>query len=138
MAQQAQTKRYMKIIRAADQQFVPASHEDPDKPGVLRRAIASKSELLAGRVQMINWAKLPIGSAFRAHYHEDMEETFVIINGNVEMIVDGKGELLGPGDAILIQPGEVHVMKNLSEHEVDYMVVGISKEENGKTIVVGA
>jgi mannose-6-phosphate isomerase-like protein (cupin superfamily) len=85
---------------------------------------------------MINWAHLPVGHAFRAHYHEDMEETFVIVAGYCVMEVDGKSVELRRGDTLIVAPGEVHVMRNLGDEPVDYLVVGISRGEHGRPIVV--
>lgn len=113
-----------------------AAHEDPQNPGVLKRVLAKRDELFEGRVQMVNWARLPAGSSFRAHYHEDMEEIFVVLNGPVEMHVDSAVCRLLPGDAIVIAPGEVHSMTNRAGADVDYIVIGIAGRQNGKTVVV--
>ncbi|MDA0660346.1 MAG: cupin domain-containing protein [Planctomycetota bacterium] len=126
----------MRVIRASEQSFVAAAHEDPRNPGVLKRVLAKRDELLDGRVQMVNWARLPARSSFRAHYHEDMEEIFVVLNGPVEMVVDDTKCALLPGDAIVIAPREVHTMTNNGDADVDYVVIGIAGGLNGKTVVV--
>ena len=51
----------MKWIAARDSGYVPASHEDPRSPGVLKRVIATRDLFQEGRVQMLNWALLPAG-----------------------------------------------------------------------------
>jgi mannose-6-phosphate isomerase-like protein (cupin superfamily) len=126
----------MRVHRALDQPLVPASHEDPSRPGVLKRVLATRDDLLSGRVQMINWAVLPIGASFRAHYHEDMEETFVMLRGQAAMRVADASVTLGPGDSIQIAPREIHTMINTGSEDVEYLVVGISLGQGGKTIVV--
>ena len=126
----------MRVIRGSEIEFVPASHEDPNQPGVLKRVLAKREELLDGRVQMINWARLPAGSAFRAHYHEDMEEMFIILSGQVDMTVNGQTQRLLAGDAISIAPREVHTMLNVTDQDLDYLVLGISTEAGGQTVVV--
>ncbi len=126
----------MRVVRGSEIQFIPASHEDPKNPGVLKRVLATRDELIDGRIQMINWASLPAGSAFQAHYHEDMEEVFIILTGRVEMTVNGQSTELHPGDAIFVAPREVHSMRNLTNHDLEYVVLGISAEEGGKTVVV--
>lgn len=85
---------------------------------------------------MINWAKLPVGKSFQAHYHEDMEEVFVIIHGAARMTVAGQDVVMGPGDTVCVAPREVHHMTNVGQDEVDYLVVGISTGQDGKTVVV--
>lgn len=126
----------MRRIQAIDGQFVPASHEDPRKPGVLKRVLATHDELLRGQVQMINWCRLPVDSSFRTHYHEDMEEIFILVRGIAQMRVGENCITLEPGDAVIVSPGEVHSMKNNGSQEVEYVVVGISLGQNGKTILV--
>ena len=125
----------MQVIRGNEIEFEAASHEDPKKPGVLKRVLARKSDLMTRQVQMVNWSRLPSGSSFQSHYHEDMLEVFVMLHGPVTMTVDEKDVELSQGDAILIAPGEVHKMKNLSQKDVDYIVFGISAEKGGKTVV---
>lgn len=126
----------MKVVRGSEISFVPASHEDPSKPGVYKRVLATHADLLCGQVMMVNWAKLPAGSAFQRHYHEDMQEVFVLLGGPVTMTVDGDPQTLNSGDAILISPREIHEMTNDSDADVEYIVFGISTGEGGQTVVV--
>ena len=126
----------MRVIRGNEIEFVPASHENLDNPGVLKRVLATAEHLSQGHVQMLNWSRLPKGSSFRAHYHEDMLEIFVMLNGKVEMVVGGEAVELSGGDAILVEMQEVHQMHNRCDEDVDYLVVGISTGQQGKTVVV--
>jgi mannose-6-phosphate isomerase-like protein (cupin superfamily) len=125
----------MQVIRGNAIPFAPASHEDPADPGVFKRVLAAKAELAAGRTQMVNWARIPAGKSFRRHFHEDMQEIFVILDGRVEMRAGDVSCLLDAGDAILIAPMEIHKMTNVSDHDVNYIVIGISSESGGKTVV---
>jgi quercetin dioxygenase-like cupin family protein len=54
------------------------------------------------------------GQDFRAHYHEEMEENFYILEGSVTIVVDGKVYTLSPGEFIHIEPREVHYLINKS------------------------
>ncbi len=125
----------MRVVKGREIEFEAASHEDPHAPGVLKRILLRKPDLFPGRVQMVNWAKLPSGSSFRRHYHEDMEEIFIILDGRIEAIVDSTTVMLEPGDCIVVSPGERHQMKNLEAHDVHYVVFGIAGEQSGRTIV---
>jgi quercetin dioxygenase-like cupin family protein len=126
----------MKLVRGNSIPFVPASHENPDNPGCLKRVLVCRDDLIEGQVQMVNWSLLPFGSSFQRHYHQDMQEVFVIIEGHVQMQVDTHTHELNPGDAILIEPNEVHNMTNLGDRDATYLVFGISKQLGGKTIQV--
>jgi len=85
---------------------------------------------------MINWATLPAGNSFAAHYHEDMQEVFIIISGEVQLIVDATEAVLRPGDTVTIDPREVHQMANRGAGDAEYLAIGIAGGEHGKTVVV--
>jgi len=126
----------MRLIKGKELQFEPASHEDPMAPAVYKRVLARKEDLFAGRVQMVNWAKLPRGASFARHYHQDMEEVFIMLDGFVSAVVDGTEARLEAGDCLIVSPGEHHQMTNLSDFDVHYVVFGIAGTKNGKTVVV--
>jgi mannose-6-phosphate isomerase-like protein (cupin superfamily) len=127
----------MKTIRSLDRPFVPASHENPLSPGVWKRVLLQKAELQPGTVQMVNWAKLPAGKTFAPHYHEDMQEIFVMIQGATEITVGAETAVLRRGDAIVIDPLEVHQMWNRGPEDAEYLALGISAGRGGRTVVVG-
>jgi len=126
----------MRYVAADSQNFVPASHEDPRNPGVLKRVIATQADLLCGQVMMVNWSRLPGNSAFQSHYHEDMQEVFVLISGYVRMTVDQQTVELRSGDTIIVEPREIHSMQNLQQSAAEYLVFGVSTESGGETVVV--
>lgn len=126
----------MKIVRGSELDFVPASHEDPKNPGSLKKVLVGKDDLVVGRVMMINWAKLPVGKAFEAHYHEDLDEVFVIMSGEAEIKVGDEVEKLKAGDAVVIPMKSVHVMVNTGKVDVEYIALGVSSERGGKTVNV--
>ena len=126
----------LRTIRSADLPFVPAGHEDPQNPGVWKKVLFEKADLQAGHVQMVNWACLPSGNSFAPHYHEDMQEVFVIVQGRAELTVGGEAVTLQRGDAILIDPHQVHQMSNPGPDDVEYLAFGISRGTGGKTVLV--
>ena len=126
----------MDFISSEASGFIPASHEDPREPGVLKRVIATREQFQPGHVQMLNWARLPAQASFRLHYHEDMQEVFVLLAGHVRMVVAEESMNMEPGDTVVVDPGEVHQMFNESDKDAEYLVFGISSGKNGKTIVV--
>jgi len=125
----------MKHIPASDD-FVPASHEDPANPGVLKRVIATHNDIMPGQIMMVNWARLPGGSSFQRHYHEDMQEVFVLINGQVKMTIDAESVEMKSGDAVIVEPREIHEMRNLLDSDAEYIVFGVSTGHGGQTVVV--
>ena len=131
----------MQYIPADGSPFIPASHEDPRNPGVLKRVIADRTQLQAGQVQMLNWSLLPVGNSFQPHYHEDMQEIFVLLRGQVTM--QGRSEnaatqqvTMNPGDCVIVAPREIHQMHNVGDIPAEYLVFGISSGQHGKTVIV--
>lgn len=124
----------MKLVRGSQIELIPASHEDPNNPGVLKRVLATHEDLVRGQVMMVNWALLPIGKSFQPHYHEDMQEVFIVLNGLVRMTVNGQVHEMSKGDAIVIDAREVHQMENGCQEDVEYVVFGVSTEAGGKTV----
>ena len=123
------------IVRFADQDFVAAGHEDPKSPGVWKKVFFQKEDLRPGRIQMVNWARLPSGNTFAPHYHEDMQEIFVILSGETRIRVAHEEHTLRRGDAVLIDPGEVHQMWNDGRDDVEYLAMGIAGSERGRTVL---
>lgn len=126
----------MKFIPFSSRQFEPAAHEDSSNPGVLKKVLQKRDEVIQGRVQMINWALLPAGKSFRAHYHEDMDEIFILVSGSTDMKVNEKEFTLQKGDTVVVEMKEIHSMHNAGTVDIEYIVVGVTRETGGKTIVV--
>lgn len=126
----------MNYISSAASGFVPASHEDPQNPGVLKRVIATQRDFQAGQVQMLNWARLPVGSSFQPHYHEDMQEVFLLLNGRVTMKCGEQMVSMHVGDTVIVNPMEIHQMENVGDVVAEYIVFGISAQTGGRTVVV--
>ena len=126
----------MKFIPADASGFVPASHEDPSRPGVLKRVIATAADLESGTVPMVNWSHLPAGHSFALHYHEDMQEVFILISGHVEITVDGQSTTMQAGDTMIVDAREQHKMINRGDSAAEYLVFGIATGQGGQTIVL--
>lgn len=85
---------------------------------------------------MLNWARLPVGQSFNPHFHEDMQEVFVLLKGAVDMQVNRKVVAMNPGDTVLVEPREIHRMSNTGNEVAEYIVFGISSMQGGQTVVV--
>ena len=126
----------MKMYRLPLLDWVPASHEDQQAPSVWKKVLLQKADLIDGRMQMVNWCRMEPEKAFQAHYHEDMEEIFIILKGQAKILVNGEEAEMGEGEAVIILPREIHQMKNAGEEDLEYLAVGISQGTGGKTVVV--
>lgn len=125
----------MKIIRFQDLEFIPASHEDPEDPGVFKK-ILLKNTLPPGKIQMINWARIPKGKSFAPHYHESMIEVFIMIKGKVKAKISDEAIILKKGDLVIAYEGEIHTFENISDIDADYFAMGVATKPGGKSINV--
>ncbi len=85
---------------------------------------------------MVNWCILREGKSFQAHYHQDMEEIFILLKGKVRIRVGEEEVDLEKEEAVVIPLLMVHEMKNVGEEEVEYIVIGISQGKGGKTVLI--
>lgn len=116
----------MKVIRFEEITQIPASHENPKDPGVMKKVLLRRGDLFEGGIQMINWATLLPGKTFAGHFHEDMQEIFIMLADGAIGAVDGKEVILSRGDALVVDPHETHEMKNPTHENIEYIVVGIA------------
>lgn len=128
----------MNIIRWKSLNYQASSHEDPKDPGVMKKVLLRSRDIAKGKIQMINWARLGVSSSFEPHFHEDMEEVFIMITGHVKIRVVDEEDELRSGDTIVIPEKSVHQMWNMGEKDAEYLALGVSRESGGKTIVVSA
>lgn len=124
----------MRLTRFNDLNFIPASHEDAKDPGAFKKVLLKRDDLPAGRIQMINWAKIPRGRTFAPHYHQKMVEVFIIMSGKVKVKIDGEEAILEKADCVIAEENQVHTMTNISEEDVDYLAIGVVTGEGGKTV----
>ncbi len=52
------------------------------------------------------------GQDFESHHHKIMEESFLILEGELDFYIDGQLVKCVPGDLITAEPGENHYIKN--------------------------
>lgn len=116
----------MKIIRFTEIEQVPAAHEDPTDPAVLKKVLFRREDLFAGRIQMVNWATLLPGKTVKSHAHESMQEVFIMLTSGIVAVVNSNEIVLFKGDALVVDAKETHEMKNQGIASIDYIVLGIA------------
>jgi len=126
----------LKLISFDAFSYTPAGHEDPRSPGVVKKVLLERGMLQDGHIQMVNWASLGVGKKFAPHYHETMQEFFILVQGTAQMAVGAETATMRRGDLVVIDPGEIHQMRNAGSEDVEYLAIGITGESDGKTIVV--
>lgn len=62
----------------------------------------------------IDWGVILLlpGQALGGHYHEQVEETFYVAEGQGTFVVNGVAQVGAPGDAFRMEPGDRHDIRN--------------------------
>lgn len=119
----------MQIVKEIELQFVPAGHENPRCPGVVKKVLFQMDDLGDfSKVQMINWAVIEPRKSFVSHQHATMQEVFVIISGMGEIRVDDETEKVGAGDAVLIPIQAEHSMMNIGSEILIFLTIGLIQD----------
>jgi quercetin dioxygenase-like cupin family protein len=73
----------------------------------------------------INAIVLPAGIETGHHYHDEQEETYFVHRGTVEFeFGDGSRHQLGPGGIARVDAPTVRKIKNVSDEDAVYVIVG--------------
>lgn len=93
---------------------------------IFRQLILGKETFLqvsadSNSFKMLYW--LAPGGGVPVHIHEDMDELFVILEGNVTFIVESKKISKTPGESLTVKKMVPHGIKNLSNTTIKMEVV---------------
>ena len=117
----------LKILNQNSRDWEPATHEDPQDPGVLKKVVVRHDEVNRNsKLMMVNLCKVPIGKTHKAHSHKAMEEIFYFTEGEGEVRVEEEIETVGPGDRIIVPATHVHQIKNTGNTELKYIGIGVA------------
>ena len=74
-------------------------------------------------------SELPPGGGFAiAHWHEDFEETFYVLEGEIEYLLGETWHSAIAGTTVFVPPGTVHAFRNRGEEPAKHLVVGAPAE----------
>ena len=73
----------------------------------------------------INAICIPPGYQTGRHFHEQQEETYFVHRGTIEFeFGDGSKHVLGPGGVARVDASTVRRLRNVSEEDAVYVIVG--------------
>ena len=67
--------------------------------------------------------RMPSGTAERRHFHQDAQQFFYVLAGELSLEVDGVEVLLKTGCGLRILPGQRHQALNRSAEDARFLVV---------------
>lgn len=75
------------------------------------------------------------GQDFQCHYHSIMEESFLIIEGELDFYINNELVKCKAGDLITAEPGESHYIKNTSKEIAKAVFMLAPFQLQDKTVV---
>ncbi|MGI8558083.1 MAG: cupin domain-containing protein [Solirubrobacteraceae bacterium] len=79
---------------------------------------------LSGQVGVVE-GELPPGGGFQVpHWHEDLDEVFYVLEGEIEFLLDGKWRRAPAGSTVFVPAGSVHAFRNASDRTARQLVAG--------------
>ncbi|MCY3736193.1 MAG: cupin domain-containing protein [Gemmatimonadaceae bacterium] len=83
----------------------------------------------------VDHAVLSRGSSLGRHYHEHMDEVFVVLSGAGDMTIGDRTTRIGPGHVTLQRPGEGHGLLNPCEEHLDFARVAVTGKGKAFTTI---
>ena len=111
----------MEFKNISEIEFSNSSH-----PGQIKKVIFHGYEMTSS-VTQVAYAELRAGDIVAEHYHESMEEVFLILDGECEFILDEVSHLLKKDDVIKISPKIKHKLRAFQDTKLYYFGVSTLK-----------
>ena len=73
---------------------------------------------------------LPPGASSGPHLHREVAEFYYVMNGDGVVTVAAESAPIHSGDAIPIQLADVHSFENTSSQPLEFLIVGVSRDNN--------
>ncbi|HSX19269.1 MAG TPA: cupin domain-containing protein, partial [Candidatus Saccharimonadales bacterium] len=103
----------MRKINEKDLGWEPATHEDPENPGVWKKIVVKHEDVdPRSKLMMVNYCKVPVGKTHAAHSHETMEEIFYFTSGEGQVKINDEIEDVTAGDRVIVGAKGIHQIKN--------------------------
>jgi len=82
------------------------------------------------------YERVPAGQGEVPHRHAQARQFFYILSGQAVMEIDGQEYQLMPAQGIEVPPETVHRFKNISETEVEFLVISAPSTRGDRIEVV--
>jgi len=80
---------------------------------------------LSGQVGVVE-GEVPPGGGFQVpHWHEDLDEVFYVLEGEIEFLLEGSWQRAPAGTTMFIPAGVLHAFRNSSDRPARQLVIGL-------------
>lgn len=81
-------------------------------------------------------SEVPPGAGFPAHLHDEYEEVFYVLAGEIEYMIDGKWTVAPAGSTVFVPPGRSHAWRNNGTGAARHLAITAPAE--GMTMIEAA
>ena len=107
----------MKVIRLQEVEGVlPSGHYN-----LVSKRLLGESDSITGL--RVSFVRMQEGGGADPHVHDDAEQLFIVLKGEMKFKIGGVDLSLKQGNAVLVQPREVHENTNAVQSETEYLVI---------------
>jgi uncharacterized cupin superfamily protein len=104
--------------------IVPAGGGDPVQLPFGRPRIKVGAGDGSGQIGLLE-SELPPGGGFgMPHWHEDLDETFYVLEGEIEYLLDAEWRSATAGTTVFVPARTVHAFRNRSDAPARQLVIG--------------
>lgn len=107
--------------------FVPAGQGRQLDAGATRPTIKVGPHGGSRLIGMLE-SELAPGGGFPAHVHDDYEEVFYVLDGEVEYLIDETWVPAPAGSTVFVPPGRVHAFRNNSDRPARHLAIASPAE----------
>jgi mannose-6-phosphate isomerase-like protein (cupin superfamily) len=109
----------MKVLRSSDRTFFSPPGSDA-KVSIL---VGKNPEHGSREKHSLSVVHLPPDAQLDEHFHEEREESYLVLAGSGTVTIDGTVVAIGPGDLVSVSPGERHRLMATEAQSLEYVVV---------------
>jgi quercetin dioxygenase-like cupin family protein len=102
--------------------MIPSGEGRHLKAGLTRPIVKIGPHLGSRQLGLIESELLP-GGGFPPHVHDEYEEAFYVLSGEIEYLIDGVWTSVGEGSTVFIPPGSVHGFRNATDSPARHLAI---------------
>jgi quercetin dioxygenase-like cupin family protein len=110
------------LDRAVTGGLVPAGHGRELATGTTRPTVKVGPHSGSRLIGMLE-SDVPPGGAFPGHVHDDYEEVFYVLAGEIQYLIDNDWTNAPAGSTVFIPPGRVHAFRNVGDEPARHLAI---------------
>jgi quercetin dioxygenase-like cupin family protein len=107
--------------------LVPAGQGRPLRAGPTRPVVKVGPHIGSRLIGMLE-SELPPGGGFPGHVHDDYEEAFYVLAGQIDYLIGGTWTRAPAGSAVFVPPGQVHGFRNPGPEPARHLAIASPAE----------